>query len=52
MNFDFQIGGPGSTSRPLWLEGNVVASHPAGPGSNPGRVSFLVEGFSGVLPQL
>ena len=32
---------------PLWSRGNIVNSHPAGPGSIPGWVSFLVEVFPG-----
>ena len=34
-----------------WSRGNIVTSHAAGPGSIPGRVSFLAETFSGVFPQ-
>ena len=34
----------------LWPKDNVVASHPAGPGSNSGRVSYLVEVFPGIFP--
>ena len=32
---------------PLWSRGNIVTSQAAGPGSIPGRVSFLVEVFPG-----
>ena len=35
----------------LWSRGNIVASHPAGPGSITVRVSILAEVFSGVFPQ-
>ena len=31
---------------PLWFRDNAVVSHPAGPGSIPGRASLLVEVFS------
>ena len=37
---------------PLWPRSNVVASHATGLGSNLGRVTFLVEVFSWVFPQL
>ena len=32
---------------PLWSRGNIFISQAAGPGSIPGRVTFLVEFFSG-----
>ena len=35
---------------PLWSRDNIVTSHAAGPGSIPGRISFLVV-FSGGFPQ-
>ena len=31
---------------PLWSRGNIIASHGADPGPNPGWVNFLVEIFS------
>ena len=36
---------------PLWSRGNIVTSHPAGPGSVPGQNNFLVEVLSWVFPQ-
>ena len=36
----------------LWIRGNIVTSHAAGPGSIPGRVDFLVEVFPVGFPQL
>ena len=34
---------------PLWSRGNFVTSHPAGPGSIPGRVNFHVDFFPGLF---
>ena len=35
----------------LWSRVNIVTSHAEGPGSNPGRVNYLIEVFPGVSPQ-
>ena len=46
VNIVTEFCGGTPTYRPLlWSRGNVVASHPVGPGSNPGRVGVF-PGFS------